>query len=195
MPGQFGRREGTTLERAAHNHTVALAVLLPKEARDDGDAARCDRCEPSEQGGCDLSRGWLGDDRDHGGLGVLDEEVQREVRHQTTDVGGQIPTSDADQLRDSDTRGIEKTCHLLRAGSRGSDDADRTLRDRVGESERHAIDDGGAAVRPHHKQPLLDRQLLESKLLGDVNIVGKTQHMHSVAERLLGDDRSVSACD
>ena len=73
---------------------------------------------------------------------------------------------------------------LLAAGTGGANDANRPATHRVGEAQPRAVDNGGAAVRPHHQQTLFMRQLLQRQLVVERYVIGEQHHVKIVFQRL-----------
>ncbi len=76
---------------------------------------------------------------------------------------------------------IDATCHFLKPGARSRDQADRTAPDDVGKAERKPIDDGGAAIRPHHHQLPFLSQRLDGPFVLKADVVAEQHHIHAQA--------------
>ena len=73
---------------------------------------------------------------------------------------------------------------LLTTGAGCADDANRAAAHRVSKAQPRAVDDGGAAVRPHHQQPFPVRELLQRQLVVERYVIGKEHHVKIVFQRL-----------
>ena len=100
------------------------------------------------------------------------------------DLGGQVAAADAVRRGDADAGMVEQSQHLLAAGARGRDDADRSGGDDVGEAEPDPVDDRGAAVGTHHEQAALGGVGLERDLLLDRHVVAEDHHVAAGLERV-----------
>ena len=105
------------------------------------------------------------------GVGV--ERVDRHQRGDRADLGLEVAAAGADGVADAAAGARDQAGHFLHAGARRADDADVAARHRVGESERRAGDDRGAAVRAHHQQAALARLALERDLVLERHVVGE----------------------
>ena len=85
----------------------------------------CRRRPPSATAPRDGRVRRLGDRDDHLGAVVGGEQLEPAPHHQPADLGAQVAPADADRVRDPDPRRVEQAAHLLRAGARRADDADR----------------------------------------------------------------------
>ena len=73
---------------------------------------------------------------------------------------------------------------FLAAGPGCADNPNRPATYRVSEAQPRAVDNGGAAVRPHHQQPFLVRQLLQRQLVVERHVIGKEHDVKIVFQRL-----------
>ena len=73
---------------------------------------------------------------------------------------------------------------FLRAGARRADDADVAARNAVGEGQRRAVDDGGAAVGAHHQSAQRLGFALEGDFLFEGHVVAEDHHVETCAQRL-----------
>ena len=80
----------------------------------------------------------------------------------------------------------DQAAHLLNAGARCADDPDIAARYGIGESERHAAEDRGAAIRPHDQQSLVVRLFLQRALRRDRYIVAEDHRVQTAADGLPG---------
>ncbi len=101
----------------------------------------------------------LGQHDDEFGPRVPVEQLHRREGRPAADRCGQVAPADAEHGRDADAGRVEQARHLLRAGARCRDDADRTRAKCVGEAEPEAADNRGAAVRAHHERTARGRRL------------------------------------
>ena len=92
--------------------------------------------------------------------------------------------ADADRLAHPGAHRVDQARNLLQAGARRCDQADVAAPHRVGEAERHAIDDRGAAIGAHHHQPARARQFLERDFVGEIDVVAEHHHVESEVQRL-----------
>ena len=133
---------------------------------------------------CDIRRWWFRNDHDMFRAWI---GIQRVDRHQGRDpahLGFQIAPTRADRVRNPAAVVGDQARHFLDAGARRADDANIAARHDVGETQRRAIEDGGAAIGPHHQQPLLVCQNLQRHLVGDGHVVRKHHHVQAAAQRL-----------
>ena len=93
---------------------------------------------------------------------VVGEGGERLTRRAAAHGGRQVAAADAEAVADADPAGVEQRHHLLGTGARRRDDADRAGAHDVGEAERDAADDGGAAVRAHDEHARARRRVLEA---------------------------------
>ena len=77
------------------------------------------------------------------------EQIDRHQRGDAADLLLEVAPADADRVRNALAGLRDQAGHFLHAGAGRADDADVAARDDVGEGERRAADDRGAAVRPH----------------------------------------------
>src|SRR5262249_56463373 len=80
---------------------------------------------------------------------------------------------------------------LLDARAGRPHDADMTARHFVPEAKADAIDDRGAAVRPHEQQPAAQRLVLEQNLVSDRDVVGKAENAEACIQRVPAWPRAV----
>jgi hypothetical protein len=79
---------------------------------------------------------------------------------------------------------VDAAAHLLQAGARGADQADRTLAHAIGESERDAADDRSTTVGTHDEQALVARHGLDHAFLFERDVVAEQEDMQPLAQRL-----------
>ena len=113
--------------------------------------------------------------------------IERVDRHQGgdgADLGLEVAPAGADRMADAAAGARDQARHFLDAGARGADDADVAARHHVGEGERRAGDDRGAAIRAHHHQAALARLALERHLVVDRHVVGENHHVEPERQAL-----------
>ena len=132
------------------------------------------------QGG--RATGRLADHADHLGGGIGAERLQCAQHHETADLVREIAAADADRLRDALAQPGDRARDLLQPGARGGREADAAPRHHVGEAERHAVEDGGAAVGPEQEAPALAGEPLELHLRRDGHVVAEEHDVQSRAE-------------
>src|SRR6185295_1339384 len=96
----------------------------------------------------------------------------------------EITPADADRLRDAVAETVDEADDLLQPRAGGGDEADAPAAHHVGEAERHAVEDGGAAVRPHEQPALAEGQALELELVGERHVVAEEEDVQAALERL-----------
>ena len=116
------------------------------------------------------------------GIGI--ERIDRHQRRDAADLGLEIAPAGADRVRDAAAGARDQAGDLLDAGARRADDADVAARHDVGEGERHAADDRGAAIGPHHQTAQRARLLLQRDLVGDRDVVGEDHHVEAARSAL-----------
>ena len=80
------------------------------------------------------------------------ERVDGGERAERADALVEVAAADADAVRHAPAQARDQARHFLQPGAGGRDDADVAARHGVGESDRRAGDERGAAVRPHEQQ-------------------------------------------
>ena len=85
--------------------------------------------------------------------------------------------------------------HLLQAGTRGPDQADRPVMDRVGEGQRQPADAPGSTVRSHHEQPALTRPRLSATSSSMLTLSLKMKAWMSRSRSRRASERHVLAGD
>ena len=126
----------------------------------------------------------LGDEHDHARLRVAREQLQPVQHGDAADVLVQVVAAGADRVRDAGAAAVHQARHLLRAGARGAHHADRAAAHRVGEAERNAVDDRGAAIRPHDEEVSLPSILLQGNFIGERNVIAEQHHVEAEPQRL-----------
>ena len=116
--------------------------------------------------------GRLPDHADHGGVVVTGECLERALEHEAADVVGEIASAEADRMGDAFAGCGEMAGDGLQARARRRGEPDTAARHRVGESERHAAEDCGAAIRPHHEEPARARESLQAHFVVHGDVVG-----------------------
>ena len=109
----------------------------------------------AEDGRGDVGRGRLRHEHDDLRGRIFVERLQPVQHRDAADRGGEVVPAGAERLRDARAELMDAHGHFLRAGAGCADHADRTASHDVGEAERDAVDDGGAAVRTHHHEVVL----------------------------------------
>ena len=84
-------------------------------------------------------------------------------------------TTHADHLRAALAELVDETADLLEARAGSADEADAPAPHGIGEAQRHAVENGGAAVRTHDEKVLLRGESLEQDLVGDRDIVAEEE--------------------
>ena len=112
------------------------------------------------------------------------EQVDGRQRGERADLAGEIAAAHADRLRDALAALRDQAGHLLHAGARRADDADVAARHAVGEGERHAADDGGAAVGAHHQAAQRRGLALEGDFLFEGHVVAEDHHVEPARSAL-----------
>ena len=126
----------------------------------------------------------LGHDGDDLGRRVAREHVDG-LQHGGAAYGlVHIAAAGADGLRYAATEAVDLRRHFLQAGARSGDDANGAAAHDVGKAQRHAVDDGGAAIGPHHQQALARTDFFDRLLLFDGHVVAEHEHMHAQAQGL-----------
>ena len=119
----------------------------------------------------DGGRRRFGHQHDHAGLAVGGERGQTLQHRDAADGLAQVAPTGAQRLRDAAALVVDAAAELLQAGARCGDDADVAAAHDIRESQRHAVDDRGAAVRPHHQQVSGAGECLDLELFSDRNVV------------------------
>ena len=105
-----------------------------------------------EHRACDRGGRRLGDQHDMLRRRVGIERIDRHQGGDRPDLGLEVAPAGPDRMADAAPGARDQARHFLDAGARRADDADVAARHDVGEAERHAGDDRGAAIRPHHEE-------------------------------------------
>ena len=136
----------------------------------------------------DLARdrrcGRLGDQHDHARGRVGGQRGQPLQHRDAADLFLQIAAAGAQRLRDAAAQVVDAAGDLLQPGARCGDETDVAAPHDVGEAERHAVDDRGAAIGAHHQQVLGARHRLDRALFVDRHVVGEQHHVQAERERL-----------
>ena len=84
---------------------------------------------------------------------------------------------------------------LLQAVPAADTIAHRPGRQGIGETQRRAVDDGGARSRSHQQQAVVGGVALEGDLVFQRDVVAEQQHMQPAAQRLPGFGRGIAPGD
>ena len=163
VPGLVAPRRG------AHEHRDARLRELPDP-----------RAEPPERRGA----GWLADDADDARVGIGVERRERRLQHEPADLVGEVAPAHTDRVRDALTSSGDVAGDFLEPRARGRGDADPAPRHGVGEAERHAANDRGAAVGSHQEQASRARERLQLPLRREGHVVAEEHHVEPRAQRL-----------
>ena len=156
----------------------------PGRGRQPHDAGLGDFREGLREPRGDARAGRLADDADDAGIGVRGQKLERAQHHHTADLIGEIAPANTDGLRHALARARERTGDFLQTGARGGGQPDAPARHRVGEAERHAVEDGRTAVGAHHEQAALQRHALALDLGLDWHVVAEEHDVQPCAQRL-----------
>ena len=121
------------------------------------------------------------------------EQIEGHESREAADLGLQITTTRADGMTDAAAAVGDEAGHFLDARSRRPDDADVATRDGIGEAERNATEDRGAAVGSHDQHASGLCGLLQRDLVGNRNVVGKHHDVEAMADRLHRLGRCINA--
>ena len=127
---------------------------------------------------------WLGDECNHLSALVGFQHLDGVEHHQAANSLAEIAPAGTNQLRHTAAEFVNAHAQLLAAGAGSADDANRAAAHRVSKAQSRAVDDGGAAIRPHHQQPFLVRQLLQRQLVVERHVIGKEHYVKIVFQRL-----------
>ena len=188
-----GHRRGL-FEVAGEPHDRAFRARLGPRADEERDCRLAGALERRD----DLIRDGLGrrlgnDDDDLGAIIAGERFDAHERRCAAYPLILEVAAASADRLADARSGAVDEARNFLDAGPRGADDADRTALDDIGKAQRHAIDDGGAAIGPHHQEALAPAQRLEGDLVLERHVVGEQHHVQAALQRLAGLARRVGA--
>src|SRR5215470_7648340 len=89
-------------------------------------------------------------------------------------------------MRDTAPAVGDQAGRLLDASAGGTDDADVTPRYGVGKRQRHAANNGSAAVGTHDKQPTVARLALQGDFLRERHVVGENHYVQSALQPFAG---------
>ena len=128
----------------------------------------------------------LREDCDDLGGEIVAQRFEAEVHHAAAHVLLEVAAARAERLRDTAAQAVDEHGDLLQARARRADQPDVASAHNVGESERAAVDDGRAAVGPHHEQALLQRAVLQGYLVLERDVVGEEHDVQARIEGLLG---------
>ena len=201
-------------DRPGHGAGIEFAVEPPRpgvpverrlrrrlQRRDDGRVRRrLERLDPDQAEGIGLAPGAdpledlrrhrqgrrLGDDHHVPRSGVRLERVDRHQRRDAADPLVEIVAADADRLGNPLAAAGDEAGDFLHPRSRGADDRDLAARHPVGEGQRHAVHDRGAAVGSHHEKAERPGLALEAGLLRDRHVVAEDHHVQPLAQGLAG---------
>ena len=134
--GRIGRPIAPPAEKIDDHRFAGCGGLL-KDSRRDGGRRR------------------LGDQRDNVRIRIGGEQVEGLQHGHAADTLIEIPAAGADRLGDAAAPPVDLAGHFLGAGAGCADDADTAPANPVGEAQRHTVDDGGAAVGPHHQETVI----------------------------------------
>ena len=99
-------------------------------------------------------RGRLGYDNQHFYAVILFHSLNHIHHGDSAHLSGQIPSAGPDGVFHALPQTVYNRCQLLDSGSRRPYDSDWPRSYMVGKRNGHALDDSGAAVRPHDRQSL-----------------------------------------
>jgi len=137
----------------------------------------------------------LGDDADDvGGIVVLERHDGVLYRHRA-DLLVEVAATGADGVHATAAQAVDHAGNLLDTRAGSAHDTDVARVDDVGEGDRHARDNTGAAVGTHEEQALLVRLLLQANLVLERNVVGEAEHVETQIERALKLGSSIFARD
>ena len=152
------------------------------EKVDDDGLARLAR-EVEDAAG-DGGGGGLGDQDDDARPRVGREALDASLHHEAAHALVEVVAAHADHLRAALAEAIDEAADLLEPRAGGADEADGPAPDGIGEAERHAVEDRGAAVRAHDEELLLRGEPLEEGLVGDGDVVAEDEDVEPALERL-----------
>ena len=159
-----------------------LLVILRLLAQEQGD----DRLGEAAQTGRDLLAHCLcrrlgDDDQNLDGL-ILLHRVDHIHHRDAADRSGQVASAGADCVVDALAQTVNDGGQLLDAGAGSADDADGALGYAVGECDRNTLDDAGTAVRPHNRQALSVRLLLECLLVLNRDVIAEHEYVQTLIQ-------------
>ena len=117
------------------------------------------------------------------GGGVAIEEIDGRQCGDAANLRRKITATRAEGVRNAAPRVGDEAGDLLDAGAGRADDADVATRNGIGERQRHAGDDGRAAVGPHDNQPEIAGLALEGYLLLQRYVVGEDHDVEAATQR------------
>ena len=159
-----GRGERGGLERGVH--LPAVEVALPAHERRDGPPPVGDRAGESVE-----RLGLLGHEQQRLGVVVARQHREALAHHRAAHRGRQVAPADADDVRHAAAGGVDQAGDLLCARARGGDHAHGARAHHVGEAEADAGQHRGAALGPHHQEPVLGAAALERDLVLERDVV------------------------
>ena len=176
---QFDRQRRAIDQRMGHAHQAAFGGFgqrrcMAQKQHDGRFAGRLQR--PQHPRSHHRAR-RLGDDDEDLGRRVLGQQGNALQHGRAAHGVIHIAPTGSDGVADAAAHAVNLRAHLLQARARCGHQPDGAAPHRVGKTQRHAANDGGTAVRPHHQQAAPGGLALERRFLCQRHVVAEQKHV------------------